>query len=394
MVVPTTSLAQARDIDILIFKLQELRGDESELEQDVKTASEKVKKLKASLEEVRAKKNKIIDELSGKKAYPLFDEIKKLETELEAEQDRLETDPIAASDEAPAQEATELVTEIKLERVGEAARLTFGDKVIEISLEELEYRYVPQEENKEENATYDQIMEAGWQALNKLNQGELFVLWQDYAPEPEENTETNNVVNFFGSQEATTEITPDETLNKDPDYSKTTYIDTTPEREQTEQTEEKALFQAYVDNDDRLCISYDHGERKSAYGSAAKILDRFGISSVAKLKREHLAQLWQEDPSDWSYKVEVNNSEQWPELIYVFSKPDGSIILKLANRTRKIDAGIVTLGDIDFDSQDELNKLWLSDKAYDYNPAQDKIEISSLSGKKPTRKRKPAEVAL
>lgn len=384
MVVPTTSLAQARDIDILIFKLQELRSDESELEQDVKTASEKVKKLKASLEEVRAKKNKIIDELSGKKTYPLFDEIKKLETELEAEQDRLETDPIAASGEAPAQEVTNSVTEIKLERVDEAARLTFGDKFVEIPLEELEYRYVPQEENKEENTTYDQIMEAGWQALNKLNQDELFVLWQDYAPEPEENKETNNVVNFFGSQE--TETTPDET----PDYSETTYIDTTPEQEQTEQTEEKALFQAYVDNDARLCICYDHGERKSAYGSAAKILNRFGVNLPEKLKQKHLAELWQEDPSDWSYK-----NEDWPEQIHALRKPDGSIILKLANKTRKIDAGIVTPGDTNFDSQDELNKLWLSDKAYDYNPEQDKTEISSLSGKKPTaRKRKLAEATV
>lgn len=391
MVVPTTSLAQARDIDILIFKLQELRGDESELEQDVKTASEKVKKLKASLEEVRAKKNKIIDELSGKKTYPLFDEIKKLETELEAEQDRLET-PIAASDEARSQEATSSVTEIKLERVGEnkeKVKLIRGEESIEVSLEEIELHFVGN--GPDEYATYDDLCNSGWTELQQLEPEELVDLWAEYYKEPEDK-EVSNVVSFFGSEEAT--ATPDESLNEAPDYSKTTYIDTTPEREQTDQTEEKALFQAYVDNDDRLCISYDHGERKSPFGSAAKILNRFGVSSAEKLKQKHLAELWQEDPSDWSHKVEVTNNEDWPELIYVFSKPDGSIILKLANRTRKIDAGIVTLGDIDFDSQDELNKLWLSDKAYDYNPAQDKIEISSLSGKKPTRKRKPAEVAL
>lgn len=394
MVVPTTSLAQAREVDDLVEKLRSLRNRESILKLDLETAQETVKELKAQINTVRSSMNDIIDELSGKKTYPLFEEIKKLE----AEQDRLETDPIAASGEAPAQENN--ADEIKLERVGEnkeKVKLVRGEESVEISLEEIELHFVGN--GPDEYATYDDLCNSGWAELQQLEPEELVVLWSEYYKEPE----VSNVVNFFGSE--TTETTPDEAINEAADYSKTTYIDTTPEQEQTEQTEQteqKASFQAYdddvfqvyVDNDARLCISYDHGERKSPFGSAAKILDRFGVSSAEKLKQKHLTELWQEDPSDWSHKVEVTNNEDWPEQIHALRKPDGSVILKLNGRTRKIDAGIVTPGDINFDNQDELNKLWLSDKAYDYNPAQEKTEISSLSGKKPSKKRKPAEVTL
>lgn len=359
--VEQSNLAQAREVDDLIIKLREHRDREARIESELKDAQEEVKELKASLEKVRSAKNTLIDELSGKKTFPLFDEINKLE----AEEDKIEaTNPEApAAEEQPAELTSQ---EIKLERVGETnekVKLTLGERSVEITLETIELRLVGAD--PEEYGTFDQICDAGWAEIQKLEQEELLLLLNEFAP-AEVTGDTNNIANFF---------------NQEPSESSNT---------EEPQEKEKLRFEAYQDNDDRLCVCYDRGERKSAFGSAAKILNRFGVSSVEKLAQKHLAELWQEDPSDWSYKVETNNTEDWPEQIIAMPKSDNSIVLKLNGRTRIIDTKDITLPYVSFNDQSQLQQLWLSEHARDWNPEN---EIApAIEGKKTRKKNKPAEV--
>lgn len=467
---PTKQLPLFEQVKSFTDIIQEILTQQKthvKLEEKEKELVEKLKTTRSSKKEINLKIFKLIDELKASEQYPLIYADQKI---LDIK-DLLETiNELAKEGNSPSSLAQEIDVqetnkpEIKLERVDEAARLTFGDKVIEISLEELEYRYVPQEENKEENATYDQIMEAGWQALNKLNQGELFVLWQDYAPEPEENTETNNVVNFFGNEAdtETTETVLDPSLKESKELITTkptkfkinwdihdglriAKVGTFPQQDillnnidslglldyftvqnpglltdeelqwtwdnfQTgypwhQELINKANPKLYeiVKLSNSTLILHDHEQRSLGPVYTNKILAKYKTKRLGGLSQEELKEIWKDlengEPNASFNQLAkpkgvTTGDEEWPEQIHALRKPDGSVILKLNGRTRKIDAGIVTPGDINFDSQDELNKLWLSDKAYDYNPAQDKIEISSLSGKKPTRKRKPAEATL
>lgn len=363
--VEQSNLAQAREVDDLIDKLREYRDKESQQEQAVKMASEKLKKEKATLEEIIGKKNKVIDELSGKTVYPLFDQIKKME----AEQDKLESESAEPTQEAEAlagEQPTLLeLTQVKLERVGETSekvKLILGERSVEITLETIELRLVGAD--PEEYGTFDQICDAGWAEIQKLNQDELLELFNEFLP-AEQTEDTSNITNFFNQE--------------------------TSESSNTEEPEEKGKlkFEAYQDSDGRLCVCYDHGERKSAFGSATKILNRFGVSSVEKLAQKHLAELWQEDPSDWSYKVETNNTEDWPEQIIAMPKSDNSIVLKLNGRTRIIDTKDIALPYVSFNDQSQLQQLWLSEHARDWNPEN---EIAPAEGKKTRKKNKPAEV--
>ena len=300
--------AQAREVDDLIEKLRNYRDKESEQGQAVKMASEKLKKEKATLEEIIVKKNKVIDELSGKTIYPLFEQAKKME----AEQDRIEGQPTeSAQAEAPAEEQPTIAQSIILERVGETSekvKLLLGERFVEIDLELIHTRFV--DVDPDSYSTFNHLCDAAWNELQSVEQEELLNLFNEFAP----TEEASNVVNFF-----------------------------TGETEQAEQTEQ-----------------IEQVEQKES------LLDE----SATNLEEKASA-----------------TQEDWPEQILPLVKADGSLLLKLGGRVRKIDAVNVPSipSELDLNDQDQLNQLWLSSKAYDWTASED---LAPAISPKKTRKSK------
>jgi len=408
--------------DFLIASLKNAEDKKALLRAELKKAEESVKNLKKSISTIDKEVTGIYDELIGKVSYPILDAIE------EAQQPTEVTQPIQPETLSLAPFAiTETVVPsqiITFERVGkrgdsfDCVHFYRGSEVFQMPFDKIELRLIGDDPSSYKN--YLDLCDTAWNELHKedVEQKVLASLIDDLQPlEPnwivwkiEENTITLlkgverrivptkivaklNLDTYLCSSQKSLETLWDHCLSpeeaKEPTQEE---IEPTPqaapEVQHDQPKEVKEKYIASVQPGGILTIALASQSR--GFGSIGQTLltwygytlyDTKGDPAVDKIPQKVLEELWNHHVDRFvtfsSWQKETKQKEQISahesdhddgiDKIHRIFLPDKSLVLKLGGRTRKVSAANIP-ENFNPCFQDELNQLWVSDKARDYYP--------------------------